>query len=88
MFTKGNKLGNGRPAGSPNKTTTKTKEFIYNICAELETTIIEDIEVLQPIERVKIWLSLQEYLIPKLGRMQISDSDNEVNITISYPEDL
>jgi hypothetical protein len=28
MFTKGNKLGNGRPQGSPNKTTTKTKEYL------------------------------------------------------------
>ena len=86
MFTKGNKLGNGRPQGSPNKTTTRTKEFIYNICAELETTIIEDIEVLQPIERVKIWLSLQEYLIPKLTRQQIESADNDINITISHPQ--
>ena len=85
-FEKGNKLGVGRPQGSPNKTTTKTKEFIYHICAELETTIIEDIEVLQPIERVKIWLSLQEYLIPKLTRQQIESADNDINITISHPQ--
>jgi hypothetical protein len=84
MFTKGNKLSNGRPAGSQNKTTTQTKEFILNICAELEMTIIEDIQVLQPIERVKIWMSLQEYLIPKLTRQQIDAADNDINITIKH----
>jgi hypothetical protein len=86
MFTKGNKLSSGRPAGSPNKTTTRTKEFILNISAELETTILDDLQELQPIERVKIWLSLQEYLIPKLTRQQIDSADNDINITISHPQ--
>jgi hypothetical protein len=86
MFTKGNKLSSGRPAGSPNKTTTRTKEFISNISAELETTILDDLQELQPLDRVKIWLSLQEYLIPKLTRQQIESADNDINITISHPQ--
>jgi hypothetical protein len=88
MFTTGNKYGTGRPAGSPNKTTTRTKEYLLAISEELENTLLDDLQELHPLDRVKIWLSLQEYLLPKLGRMQISDSDNEVNITISYPDDL
>jgi len=86
-FEKGNKHSHGRPKGSQNKTTAQIKDFLQSVSEHIETDLMSDIEVLTPIERVKLWLSIQEYLIPKLGRMQISDSDNEVNITISYPED-
>jgi hypothetical protein len=87
-FEIGNKHGKGRPPGAANKTTAQIKDYLQTVSEYLETDLISDIEVLNPIERVKLWLSIQEYLIPKLGRMQISDSDNEVNITISYPDDL
>lgn len=87
-FEIGNKHGKGRPPGAANKTTAQIKDFLQSVSEHIETDLMSDIEVLTPIERVKLWLSIQEYLIPKLGRMQISDSDNEVNITISYPEDL
>lgn len=87
-FEKGNKHGKGRPPGTPNKTTAQIKDYLQTVSEYLETELMSDIDVLNPIERVKLWLSIQEYLLPKLGRMQISDSDNEVNITISYPEDV
>ncbi len=87
-FEKGNKHGKGRPPGTPNKSTAQIKDYLQTVSEYLETELMSDIDVLNPIERVKLWLSIQEYLLPKLGRMQISDSDNEVNITISYPEDL
>jgi hypothetical protein len=87
-FEIGNKHGKGRPPGTPNKTTAQIKDYLQTVSEYLETELMSDIDVLNPIERVKLWLSIQEYLIPKLGRMQISDSDNEVNITISYPDDL
>ena len=86
-FEKGNKHGKGRPPGTPNKSTAQIKDYLQTVSEYLETELMSDIDVLNPIERVKLWLSIQEYLLPKLGRMQISDSDNEVNITISYPED-
>jgi hypothetical protein len=86
-FEKGNKHGKGRPPGTPNKSTAQIKDYLQTVSEYLEKELMSDIDVLNPIERVKLWLSIQEYLIPKLGRMQISDSDNEVNITISYPED-
>jgi hypothetical protein len=87
-FEIGNKHGKGRPPGAANKTTAQIKDYLQTVSEYLETELMSDIDVLNPIERVKLWLSIQEYLIPKLGRMQISDSDNEVNIKISYPEDL
>jgi hypothetical protein len=49
MFTTGNKYGTGRPAGSPNKTTTKTKEYLLAISAELENTLLDDLQELHPL---------------------------------------
>lgn len=86
MFTTGNKYGRGRPVGSPNKTTAKTKEYLLAISEELENTLLDDLQELQPLERVKIWLSLQEYILPKLSRQQTEQADNDINITIKYPE--
>ena len=88
MFTTGNKYGTGRPAGSPNKTTAKTKEYLLAISAELENTLLEDLQELQPLDRVKIWLSLQEYLLPKLSRQDITtaDADGKIEYTINVIE--
>jgi len=84
-FEKGNKLGNGRPKGSLNKTTSQIKDYLQTVSEYLETELMSDIDVLNPIERVKLWLSIQEYLIPKLTRQQIESADNDINITISHP---
>jgi len=88
MFKTGNKYGTGRPAGSPNKTTTKTKEYLLAISAELENTLLEDLQELQPLDRVKIWLSLQEYLLPKLSRQDITTAqdDGKIEFTINVVE--
>lgn len=71
-FEKGNTHGKGRPAGSQNKTTAQAKEMIQKISSELEQTLTADLQNLEPIERVKLWLSLQEYLTPKLSRQDIN----------------
>jgi hypothetical protein len=84
MFTTGNKHGTGRPAGSPNKTTAKTKEYLLTISTELENTLLDDLQELHPLDRVKLWLSLQEYLLPKLSRQQITGSEGEkIDFTIN-----
>lgn len=88
MFKTGNKYGTGRPAGSPNKTTAKTKEYLLAISAELENTLLDDLQELQPLDRVKIWLSLQEYLLPKLSRQDFSTAqdDGKIEFTINVVE--
>jgi hypothetical protein len=85
-FEKGNKHGSGRPKGSLNKTTAQIKDYLQTVSEYLETELMSDIDVLNPIERVKLWLSIQEYLIPKLTRQQIDSADNDINITISHPQ--
>jgi hypothetical protein len=84
-FEKGNKHGTGRPKGSLNKTTAQIKDFLMSVSDALEVDLFEDLQVLQPLDRVKLWLSLQEYLLPKLSRQQIENSDNDISITIRQP---
>lgn len=67
-FQIGNNYGKGRPPGTPNKTTAQMKDFLQSVSEHLETDLMSDIDVLQPIERVKLWLTIQEFLIPKLAK--------------------
>jgi hypothetical protein len=75
-FTPNNKNGKGRPKGSPNKVTSTAKELINSINDQLKDNILEDIKSLEPYERVKVWLQLQDYLVPKVQRI-ISETIEE-----------
>lgn len=74
-FQPGNNLSKGRPKGAINKTTAETKSFLARIANKLGEHIEEDLEMMEPKDRVKIWLELQEYLIPKLSRTEITGED-------------
>ena len=75
LFEKGHKMATGRPKGSLNKTTAETKSFLVRISNKLGECVEEDLELMDPKDRVKIWLELQEYLIPKLSRTEITGED-------------
>lgn len=74
-FEPGNNLSKGRPKGAINKTTSETKAFLARISNKLGERIEEDLDLMEPKDRVKIWLELQEYLIPKLSRTEITGED-------------
>ena len=74
-FQPGNHLSKGRPKGAINKTTAETKSFLVRISNKLGECVEEDLELMDPKDRVKIWLELQEYLIPKLSRTEITGED-------------
>jgi len=71
----------GRPKGSPNKLTTEKKQRLEWIVEELEETLEEDIATMKPKERVELWLSLQEYIRPKLQRMNVDITPVEDKLT-------
>lgn len=85
-FEKGNKHGHGRPKGSQNKTTAQIREYLMQLAEAIESDLINDIELLSPGERVKTYLAIMEYLLPKLSRQQNEHADNDININISYPD--
>jgi hypothetical protein len=74
-FEPGNTLGKGRPVGSINKSTAETKAFLARISNKLGERVEEDLDLMDPKDRVKIWLELQEYLIPKLSRTELTGED-------------
>lgn len=77
-FQPGNNLSKGRPKGAINKTTAETKSFLARIANKLGEHIEQDLEMMEPKDRVKIWLELQEYLIPKLSRTEITGEDGGI----------
>ena len=71
----------GRPKGTPNKLTTEKKQRLEWIVEELEETLEKDIATMKPKDRVELWLSLQEYIRPKLQRMNVDITPVEDKLT-------
>jgi hypothetical protein len=87
-FKKGKPKTGGRPAGQPNKTTRDVREAIAMIAqntvdkVELWLSEIED-----PGQRVRLFLDMCEYHIPKLARTEHTGKDGQPIIIQSTPID-
>ncbi len=83
-FKKGHKESKGRPKGGKNKKTTENKERINKVLSYIDDKyLIEDIDNLTSSERVKTYISLMEYIIPKLARKDhTGDNQNKLQIEI------
>lgn len=71
----------GRKKGTPNKDTSEKKQRIELVLSMLDETIENDLYKIGPIERVKIWATLQEFIRPKLARTTIS---GDVNVSTIF----
>jgi hypothetical protein len=71
---KGLKTG-GRTKGTPNRTTKELKELIHNIVAVQLDTIEDDLQELDPKDRLNILLRLVEYVLPKQREQKIDFSN-------------
>ena len=83
-FKKKNKESKGRPKGGKNKKTTENKERINKILSYIDDKyLIKDIDNLTSSERVKTYISLMEYIMPKLARKEhTGDNQNKLQIEI------
>ena len=68
----------GRPKGAANKITRENKERVEWVLELLDETLEDSIRKLKPKDQVDLWMNLQEYIRPKLQRM---------NLDITPPED-
>ena len=68
----------GRPKGATNKITRENKERVEWVLELLDETLEDSIRKLKPKDQVDLWMNLQEYIRPKLQRM---------NLDIAPPED-
>lgn len=68
----------GRKKGTVNKKTAENKDRVNKILGYIdETYLIEDIDNLSSSERVKTYVSLMEYVMPKLARREHTGANNE-----------
>lgn len=70
----------GRPKGASNKITREQKERVEWVLEVLDTNVEDDIKKMSPTERVKLWADLQEYVRPKLQRvnLDVGTDDKEI----------
>lgn len=81
-FVKGQKKTGGRKVGSINKTTAEQKERIETVLNLLYGDILKSLNTLDFEEKTKMWVTLQEYVVPKLARTELS-GDLNISTTIS-----
>jgi hypothetical protein len=69
-FEKGNKESKGRPKGATNKTTADNRERVNNVLSWLhEEHLYADLKETSGSERIKTYIALMEYSLPKLQRI-------------------
>ena len=70
----------GRPKGAFNKITREVKERVEWVLEVLDDSVEDDINKMTPTERVKLWADLQEYVRPKLQRvnLDLGTEDKEI----------
>lgn len=71
----------GRPKGAMNKITKEYKERVEWVLGLLDETLEEDLSKLRPTDKVKLWFDLQEYIRPKLQRMNVDLTPSDKAIT-------
>ena len=71
----------GRPKGAVNKITREMKERIEWVLELLDQSLEENIGKLKPKEMVELWVDLQEYVRPKLQRvnLEVDPGDKKIN---------
>ena len=70
----------GRPKGVKNKVTREIQAKVEWVLELLDETVEEDLKKMKPPERIKLWSDLQEYIRPKLQRvnLDVGTDDKEI----------
>jgi hypothetical protein len=80
MAQKKGQTGNpaGRPAGTPNKQNRQLRAVILEFLEGNFDQIKMDFEALQPGQRVKLYIDLLSYALPRLETVHVSESELKV----------
>jgi len=77
-FLPGNK---GKPKGVKNKITKEQKEKVEWVLGLLDESVEEDLRKMKAPERIRLWADLQEYIRPKLQRVNLEVGKEDKTIT-------
>jgi len=83
-FAEGN---TGRKAGTPNKATKDIRDAFTLLIENNLSKLQEDINGLEPKQRVKLLLDMAQFVVPKLRSIDLK-SDIEETITIDFNESI
>ena len=81
------KNNSGRPKGSVNKSSNEIRETFQLLLVNNIEKIQEDLNELEPKDRIKLLLDLSNYILPKLRSIDLQ-SDIEETITIDFNESI
>ena len=83
MFTKGNTYEKGRPAGSQNKQTKTSKDFLKSVLFNNEAEFLKDYKELDVNGRMELRIKLASYVLPKATATE--DLQQETPLFIDEP---
>ena len=81
------KNNSGRPKGSVNKSSNEIRETFPLLLVNNIEKIQEDLNELEPKDRIKLLLDLSNYILPKLRSIDLQ-SDIEETITLDFNESV
>ena len=81
----------GRPPGTPNKVNQEIRQRINDFLDDNFKTIEDDLKVIEPRERVRFYIELLQFGLPKLKAIEITNdpdaiSDEDLNLILSILE--
>jgi hypothetical protein len=71
----------GRPKGIKNKITREIQAKVEWVLELLDETVEEDLKKMKPPDRIRLWADLQEYIRPKLQRVNLDVGSEDKVIT-------
>jgi len=71
----------GRPKGIKNKITREIQAKVEWVLELLDETVEDDLKKMKPPDRIRLWADLQEYIRPKLQRVNLDVGTEDKVIT-------
>lgn len=68
----------GRKKGTPNKTTAEIRQAISDIVSMNIDTLNEDIQSLDPKDRIKFIIDLVNYVLPKIQSIEMKEPERQI----------
>lgn len=65
----------GRTKGTPNKTTAQIREQFQILISNNIEVLQNDIEALEPLQRIKTIIELSKFVLPTLKAIELTDND-------------